>query len=881
MIGGLATQLNTVAPGQLPPNQYDPRNVSATRFIEVIYNFKEPKFPLISDPPTYVIPTSEFAVDYAYDRARSFRTLSIGLDSYSISHYGDLPGPVPPANVGFKEADRVPLVLVCPELQVDSGARYLKLIVNDSAEGLFVSSSTNMIGSFPPYYSFQLGVLDVRDPGNTKIFNPNSEGIYDDGTAKVSQQLKNVIIRFFLKINFEPNQIPVFGPAAQSQSQQRQLRKLADAQATGPLGMMSMMQTISQNPTAVTHFLAALGGGGGENEGDDGGVPSNLAAANPAQALVRPALQMGSRELQQSQLSVGAGSRGMGGGGGGRGIMLMGGGGGGGKRGGGRYQRELSAPGVGGLTVPQTAEEKEKQKSTPMPPNGAGGAVGNPNVGLSGPAGNPMNVDIGDVRIQHERAERRGVEFRHSGQAPPDTAPLPPALRPRQAARVELPQTRTGGTVLSEEDLSRMTGYRPPPLARTMREDETGVRDEPRPMDEDVVGVEDAQVGWADTAGGGGGGDTGEPAQIGWRETAQGTTDVPQITDYDHAAPVGGLLEGGPAHTGGPVIEELESVPHSRLAIEGPPPVVITPGPQLVAETHRLGAPPPPPAPRRGRVRERMQLPLGPPTPFQAMLGQVQQTIQRRLAGSDEPMPSIDPATHQPIETANRLVELGRSKSAASASARRSHSQRLRESGVHGDLTGRKSYVQRPPFPSKKDAPIEVAPIPPDYAAALHQHRVLRNRGVSAYNNGARKSMDEIMRSSRTMTSSKFDEKYRRPGNRDPAHPRIADQLPYIHRPHAPAPLPPPIPGVEAHHNPLAVSLGHERAHRHYLEAEEGRTREQHHRMHQAHTALHRGRWDIEYEQQLLRDNIYQRLRTGRKAIAISQRRKQAPDPPF
>lgn len=419
MIGSLSAPLNTahIQQADLPTQQFDFRNVTGTRYIEGSFVFDTANFPStgpIPDAPTLSFNTSEIEAQYAYNRASSFRTCSIGLSEYCLTHYA-----------GFTEADRLPLAVRCPQLQAESESRYLTILPNDSGAGLFSSSSVNIIGRLPPVLQFTIGILS-RDIANVGLANPNITNASVNPPIS-SQQLRTVNFRFFMIFRWEPYRIPVFGPAASNASAQQSLKTMAKVLSmSGMGGIASAMQAATTDPLAIGAMLSAASSDGGqgnsgvpETDGGDGG------AGSIAQDSIHAAVGAIGQEGESSQLPVGPGSApggtgaadfgylgkpgqvGSGGGGGGGGGGR--GGGGGGRRGrSGRYNEQPNG-GVPFVSGQATAANAANQSAAPAP------AVA-PNAGL--PPAVPGTVEPVRVSAAAPRAEGgAGSEVGHAAGA--------------------------------------------------------------------------------------------------------------------------------------------------------------------------------------------------------------------------------------------------------------------------------------------------------------------------------------------------------------------------------------------------------------------------------------------------------------------------------
>lgn len=277
MLGGAVTMLASAQmnPTDLPPNQMDPRNITGVRYIEInLYSPKPPTneppvlpgLPPGTAPDTVIYPTVDLARQFAYPYSDLYRTITIGLESYSVVHYEE-----------FEEVNRVPIAVTCSELTGDSGTRYLTTLSQDSANGLFGAANISFTGKFPPQFTFGVGMLDFN-PFNNTLYNYNTTQVLPQGNSGViiglpCQYIKAIQVRFFLRAQFEKMAIPVFGAYSQQAQQLAAQRRM---------GAMGAGASVSTGPSGGGGGWAALSGGAGsrmQTAGMGAAAPSAQQAA--------------------------------------------------------------------------------------------------------------------------------------------------------------------------------------------------------------------------------------------------------------------------------------------------------------------------------------------------------------------------------------------------------------------------------------------------------------------------------------------------------------------------------------------------------------------------------------------------------------------------
>lgn len=213
---------------------------------------------------------------FAADRGSLFKTYTVGLESYSILRYD-----------GFKESRRSLLAVTVPELRTTSNERFLCTFPNDAGQGLAGAVALSFPEELPAQLTFQVGILNAADPNDTKLYYPNLtrftgdmlydpshlnqyafypysiDKITDADPAKEAQlrlaalaalqvkdcpfwhqRVRQVQIRLFVKVQFEFNRKPIFGPSAASQS----------TQMMGPSGMAQESQEQSTDEVLQSYL---------------------------------------------------------------------------------------------------------------------------------------------------------------------------------------------------------------------------------------------------------------------------------------------------------------------------------------------------------------------------------------------------------------------------------------------------------------------------------------------------------------------------------------------------------------------------------------------------------------------------------------------------
>lgn len=313
MLGGLAGPGRTGGQGiqlqDLPGDQYDRRNVSdSNRVIEAYYNFPVPTLTALSvagvpDGPISIAPMSDFEQAFAYDRGSSFRTVTISLMDFSMTHYDvptTIPNPTPPpatlpSTMPFPESMRLPITVSCPEIQSLNNTTAIQRITQDSGQGLYASSAISWIGTLPPQLTFRIGVMNPTEPTSTRVYNPNFTIGPTPSDWYHNQYLRTVNIRWSITPHFSPNKVPVFGMLGKSNAQNAALESAAAQAQVGP----SIDMALSARPAAVAAMMAQglyvaerrireTMGGGGPGPGA-GGIPvagsANIGTTNAAGTL--------------------------------------------------------------------------------------------------------------------------------------------------------------------------------------------------------------------------------------------------------------------------------------------------------------------------------------------------------------------------------------------------------------------------------------------------------------------------------------------------------------------------------------------------------------------------------------------------------------------
>lgn len=202
-------------PNTLPLSQYDRRNVSSLRFLEVGFNLQSVanqavryQLPADTPPDELTFSLADIIGEYAFDRNKTFRILTIGLDNYSVRH--EYPEGNDP---GFEESKRQPIAIQIPQLMRHK-ERYVALLPNDFSYGLGSSVNLSFTSDAPSSLTFRVGVLNA-DPRDERLynFNANRFGLNPATTNAIwhSQFITQITVRFFIRASFEPNYIPIAG----------------------------------------------------------------------------------------------------------------------------------------------------------------------------------------------------------------------------------------------------------------------------------------------------------------------------------------------------------------------------------------------------------------------------------------------------------------------------------------------------------------------------------------------------------------------------------------------------------------------------------------------------------------------------------------------
>jgi len=262
MLGAIAGPGRTGGGGiqqtDLPTDQFDRRNVSdSNRVIEAFYLFPEPSGTVpdlgnVPDGPISIAPMTDFEQAFAYDRGSSFRTATISLMDFSMTHY-DVPTGNPPPNdfAPFPDSLRLPISVSCPELQSLNNTTAIQRITQDSGQGLYASSAISWIGTLPAQLTFRIGVMNPTDFTSTRVYNPNYN-IVPASPWYRNQYLRTVNIRWSITPHFTPNKVPVFGMLGQTGAQNAQLEAAAAQAQVGP----SIQQALTARPAAVAAMMA-------------------------------------------------------------------------------------------------------------------------------------------------------------------------------------------------------------------------------------------------------------------------------------------------------------------------------------------------------------------------------------------------------------------------------------------------------------------------------------------------------------------------------------------------------------------------------------------------------------------------------------------------
>lgn len=180
----------------LPSSQFDARNLTSTRYVEIGITFPDPVTSVTAEKISRSADLSSLAQEMYYDKSLMYRYSTFGLDSFIISR-----------DSSFNEADRQPLAINIPQLSSQTESRYTFLLAVDN-NILPSSSSTTIIGPLPQNLTIEFGCLNVN-PLDSKLYAPNTPRT--DPFVMASQQLKTVLVRFYVKTVFEPNFIAYIG----------------------------------------------------------------------------------------------------------------------------------------------------------------------------------------------------------------------------------------------------------------------------------------------------------------------------------------------------------------------------------------------------------------------------------------------------------------------------------------------------------------------------------------------------------------------------------------------------------------------------------------------------------------------------------------------
>lgn len=199
-------------PRNLPLNQYDARNVTGIRFLEIgsTFNTDDVNGLTGNAQPFHIsVPIQDQLALFSYDPACSFRTITVGLESYSVRHFYNTVGGTGPLD-GFTEIYREPIAIVCPQLQVNTASRFFTMLPNDFGQGLAGAAQVSFVdANFPRTLDFFVGLLNpIPRDGNLYNFNVNRLTVEP---LWYSQYIRSLTLRLFVKVAFEPNRIPVVG----------------------------------------------------------------------------------------------------------------------------------------------------------------------------------------------------------------------------------------------------------------------------------------------------------------------------------------------------------------------------------------------------------------------------------------------------------------------------------------------------------------------------------------------------------------------------------------------------------------------------------------------------------------------------------------------
>ena len=199
-------------PRNLPLEQYDGRNVTGTRFLEVGGTFNITDINGLTgnkNPVSISVGIQDQIALFEYDPAYTFRVISIGLESYSIRHQWNSVGGTGVPD-GFVETTREPIAVICPQLTVNTASRYFTLLPSDSGIGLAGSAQVAFHDkNIPKALDITFALLNPNPSDQTPYnFNVNRETTEPYWS---SQYIRSLSLRFFIKASFQPNRVPVVG----------------------------------------------------------------------------------------------------------------------------------------------------------------------------------------------------------------------------------------------------------------------------------------------------------------------------------------------------------------------------------------------------------------------------------------------------------------------------------------------------------------------------------------------------------------------------------------------------------------------------------------------------------------------------------------------
>lgn len=278
-LGTAVAPLNTatIKTTDLPTNQIDFRNITGKRFIEISVFFTRSQVEQgqFTDPFRISIPATELTEAFSYNHAQMLRIVTVGLESYNIVHYLPIarPGVDDPPWPGFVEGHRYPIVLTCDTLQSLSNSRYVALLTNDAGVGLYTTSAVSTNHPFPAAYVFNIGILNLVDTADTRVYPMNADGPIDPNDVPVppnearpqerlwyNQWIKVFNARLFIDVKYEPYRRPVFGPSTQNSMSHRVMEQQMAA-AAAPSALTRLFLQDPQNiPSAIANTILTQGG---------------------------------------------------------------------------------------------------------------------------------------------------------------------------------------------------------------------------------------------------------------------------------------------------------------------------------------------------------------------------------------------------------------------------------------------------------------------------------------------------------------------------------------------------------------------------------------------------------------------------------------------